>query len=202
MSLAGCPWVREGPRSVLRSCEQATPPEIPDLQRGGTSDAQHPVRQEVRVATRPASIRPQAGARALLEVVMIKGTCHCGAAGWTLEGDPGSITACNCTLCRRYGTLWAYDFENERIRLFGPTSVYMRAGKEAPTLEIRFCPTCACVIGWRGLHLTAEGRRRIAVNVRLAAPEDVAHLLIDPFDGLDSFEDQPRDGRCVRDLWS
>ena len=46
---------------------------------------------------------------------MLKGSCHCGAAGWTLEGDPGPATACNCTLCRRYGALWAYDYEGERI---------------------------------------------------------------------------------------
>jgi hypothetical protein len=31
---------------------------------------------------------------------MLNGTCHCGALSWNLEGDPGSITACNCTLCR------------------------------------------------------------------------------------------------------
>ncbi|MDE2462228.1 MAG: GFA family protein, partial [Alphaproteobacteria bacterium] len=36
---------------------------------------------------------------------MLTGTCHCGAAHWTFEGDPGAITACNCTLCRRYGAL-------------------------------------------------------------------------------------------------
>ena len=58
---------------------------------------------------------------------MLTGTCHCGAAHWTLEGDPGSVTACNCTLCRRYGTLWAYDYVDERIRLAGPLSAYARA---------------------------------------------------------------------------
>ena len=51
---------------------------------------------------------------------MLTGSCHCGALKWTLEGDPGSITACNCTLCRRYGVLWAYDYENERIKISGP----------------------------------------------------------------------------------
>jgi hypothetical protein len=76
---------------------------------------------------------------------MLNGTCHCGALSWSLEGDPGSITACNCTLCRRYGTLWAY--------------------------------------------------------VRLAAPEAVADLKIDHFDGLNTFTDLPGYGRCVRDLW-
>ena len=39
----------------------------------------------------------------------MKGTCHCGAIEWQLDYDPGPITACNCTVCRRYGALWAYD---------------------------------------------------------------------------------------------
>lgn len=131
---------------------------------------------------------------------MIEGRCHCGGAGWTLEGDPGSITACNCTLCRRYGALWAYDYVDGRIRLFGETAAYTRVEVARPALEIRFCPTCACVLAWRGLHPEPD-RHRIAVNVRLAPPEAVADLAIDHFDGLDTFDDLPRDGRCVRDLW-
>ena len=132
---------------------------------------------------------------------MLKGTCHCGAAHWTLEGDPGPITACNCTLCRRYGTLWAYDFVDERIRIAGPLRSYTRVGKDEPSLEILFCPTCACVLAWRGMHTGSSGRTRIAVNVRLAPPEAVADLPIDHFDGLDTYDDLPRDGRCVRDMW-
>ncbi|TIO31212.1 GFA family protein [Mesorhizobium sp.] len=132
---------------------------------------------------------------------MLTGTCHCGAAHWTLEGDPGSITACNCTLCRRYGALWAYDYVDERIRLAGPTSSYTRAGEHASSLEILFCPTCGCVLAWRGLRSSPAGRTRIAVNVRLAPPDAVADLPIDHFDGLHKFEDLPSDGRCVRDMW-
>ena len=132
---------------------------------------------------------------------MLTGTCHCGALEWTLDGDPGSITVCNCTLCRRYGALWAYDYENERIRITRPSTTYTRATSTHPSLEIHFCPTCGCVLAWRGLRLDDEGRRRIAVNVRLAPPEAVAGLAIDRFDGLDTFEDLPSDGRCVRDYW-
>ena len=132
---------------------------------------------------------------------MLTGTCHCGGAHWTLEGDPGSITACNCTLCRRYGVLWAYDYEDERIRIVGPTTAYARASNADPALEVRFCPTCGCVLCWRGLRLQPDGRRRMAVNVRLAEPDAVANLAIDHFDGLDSFQDLSSDGRCVRDLW-
>lgn len=132
---------------------------------------------------------------------MLTGSCHCGGSHWTLEGDPGRVTACNCTLCRRYGALWAYDYEGERINLAGPRGSYVRPGKDDPSLEILFCPTCAGVLAWRGLRLDPQGRRRMAVNVRLAAPEDVAALPIDHFDGLDTFDDLPADGRCVRDLW-
>lgn len=132
---------------------------------------------------------------------MLTGSCHCGKAGWTLHGDPGSITACNCTLCRRYGTLWAYDYEGERIGIKGQTASYTRVEKDTPTLEILFCPVCACVVSWRGLELEADGRRRIAVNIRLTQPDPVQDLPIDHFDGLDSFEDLPSRGRCVRDLW-
>lgn len=43
---------------------------------------------------------------------MIKGSCLCGAVQWQFDGVPDGATACNCTACRRYGVLWAYDFED------------------------------------------------------------------------------------------
>ena len=131
---------------------------------------------------------------------MITGTCHCGAAHWTLEGDPGRVTACNCTLCRRYGALWAYDYVDGRIAVSGPVQRYSRSAKPNPTLEILFCPTCGCVLAWRGLRTSQNGRVRIAVNLRLAEPQDVADLRLEHFDGLVTFDGVPPDG-CVRDMW-
>jgi hypothetical protein len=132
---------------------------------------------------------------------MLRGSCHCGALGWTFDGMPESVTACNCTLCRRYGTLWIYDYEGGRIALTGKSTVYTRAERTNPALEFHFCGRCACVTAWRGLRTEPDGRRRIAVNVRLTEPGAIAHLPIDHFEGLVSFEDLPRDGRCVADLW-
>jgi len=110
---------------------------------------------------------------------------------------PEGATACNCTACRRYGVLWAYDYEDDRIDVSGPTQAYVR-GK---ALKFHFCPTCGCVAYWRALEPNKEGKRRIAVNLRLAEPETVAQIPIDHFDGLVSFDDVPRDGRCVKDYW-
>ncbi len=53
---------------------------------------------------------------------------------------------------------------------------------------------------WPGLRLEEDGRRRMAVNVRLPSePGVVAAIPIDHFDGFDTIEDLPRSGRCVRD---
>jgi hypothetical protein len=129
---------------------------------------------------------------------MIEGACDCGAVRWSFDGDPGLVTACNCTICRRYGVLWAYDYENERIRVSGPTRTYVRGKRH---IGFHFCPDCGCIAYWRGLNPGDDGRRRIAVNVRLAEPDAVGALPIEHFDGLKSWTDLPRDGRCVADMW-
>jgi len=128
---------------------------------------------------------------------VISGSCICGIVRWQFEGRPDAATACNCTACRRYGVLWAYDYEGRGIRVSGKTQAFVRG----ESLEFHFCPSCGCVAFWRGLQLEGQGRRRIAVNLRLAEPAAVADIPIDHFDGLDTFEDLPRDGRCVADYW-
>jgi hypothetical protein len=129
---------------------------------------------------------------------MLQGSCLCGTVSWNFDGMLDSATACNCTACRRYGTLWAYDYEGERIKVSGETKPYIR-GK---ALSFNFCPQCGCVAYWRGLRLNDNGQRRIAVNLRLAEePQAIAAIPIDHFDGLDTFDDLPRDGRCVADMW-
>jgi hypothetical protein len=128
---------------------------------------------------------------------MIKGSCHCGAVQWQFEGQPDAATACSCTVCRRYGVLWIYDYEGEGIKFSGKTQCYIRG----EAIEFHFCPVCGCLAFWRGQRPRADGRRRCAVNVRLAEPEAVASIPIRRLDGLNTFTDLPRDGRCVGDYW-
>lgn len=128
---------------------------------------------------------------------MIEGHCHCGAVHWRLDQRPADATACNCTVCHRYGALWAYGYEGESIHIGGNTEAYAR-GK---AIAFHFCPRCGGVAFWRALQTDDRGRRRIAVNLRLADADAVASVPIDHFDGLDRFTDLPRDGRCVGDYW-
>lgn len=131
------------------------------------------------------------------EINALEGSCHCGAISWTYKGVPESATACNCTSCRRWGGLWAYGYENERIEVRGASKTYVRG----PNLAYHFCPVCAVVAYWRALKVDEEGKYAMAVNLRLTEPESIAHLPIDHFEGLKSFEDLPRDDRRVRDYW-
>lgn len=129
---------------------------------------------------------------------MIEGTCHCGSVRWSFEGDPGSATACNCTICRRYGVLWAYGWDGHGVETSGETLTYVRG---EGGIGFHFCPRCGCVTWWRGVRPRPDGRTRIAVNLRMADPEAVADLPVRHFDGLDRFEELPVDGRRVHDLW-
>ena len=119
----------------------------------------------------------------------------CGAVKWRFDGTPDGATAYNCTPCRRYGVLRAYDYEGEGIHVSGETTAYIRGD----LLSCHFFGACGCIMYWRGSKLDDKGRRRIAVNLLWAEPAAVARIPIDLFDGLVTFEDLPCDGRCVAD---
>ncbi len=129
---------------------------------------------------------------------MMTGRCHCGAVSWEFDKDPERATACNCTVCRRYGVMWIYGKQDKDVRVRGETTTYMRGDKD---LGFHFCPTCGCVAYWRGVEPGEDGFHNIAVNVRLAEPDVVADLPVRHFDGLTTWSSKPEDNRCVKDLW-
>lgn len=130
---------------------------------------------------------------------MIDGCCHCGKTEWTFAALPDSATACNCTVCRRYGALWAYDWVDGLIATRGRTRAYLRGDRE---IAFHFCPECGCVTWWRGAAPDGDGRTRLAVNLRMARePAAIGAIPIRHFDGLDHWQTLPADGRTVSDLW-
>jgi len=128
---------------------------------------------------------------------MLEGTCLCGLVQWTLKDVPQSATACSCTACRRYGTLWAYGWEGEDITLSGPTTAFIRGD----SLSFNFCATCGNVSHWYGFNVNEQGKRRVAVNLRLGDPGPIEDVPIRHFDGLETWKSRPEDGRCVKDMW-
>ena len=128
---------------------------------------------------------------------MLEGTCLCGSVGWKLKQAPKSATACSCTACRRYGTLWAYGWEGDDVEFSGATTAFIRG----ESLSFNFCPSCGNVSHWWGLTLNEQGKRRVAVNLRLTELGPIENVPIRHFDGLDTWESRPDDGKCVKDMW-
>jgi hypothetical protein len=129
---------------------------------------------------------------------MLEGSCHCGAVRWKFEITPKSVTACNCTICRRYGALWAYDYDGDRTQVSGPARVYVWGERG---IGFHFCEHCGCIAYYRALRPDAQGRNRTAVNLRMAEPDAVANIPVNHFDGLKDWTDLGPDGRCVADMW-
>ena len=129
---------------------------------------------------------------------ILEGQCHCGQVKWTYEGEIDRVTSCNCSVCGKYGTLWAYGYRDKNVKVSGETTAYYRGDKE---LGFHFCPNCGCVAYWLAVNERKEGLR-IAVNTRLInKPEAIQDIPIRHFDGLDKFEEDPRDEKTVKDLW-
>ena len=129
------------------------------------------------------------------------GACLCGAVRWRFRGPCEDATLCNCTACRRYGALWIYGQDGREIVVEdsgGTLTAYVR---NSGSLSFNFCGRCGNLVSWRGLKASADGSVRTAVNIRLADPEAVADIPIQRFDGLHSFDDLPKDGRRVADVW-
>ena len=109
-----------------------------------------------------------------------RGSCHCGAIAFEVEGDIDRALSCNCSMCQRKGSLlWfvprtaltlSTPEENSRVYLFNKHR-----------LKHRFCPTC-------GLHPYAEGKDKagtdtVAVNIRCLEDIDLSSIPVTHVDG-------------------
>ena len=111
---------------------------------------------------------------------MLSTTCHCGAVKIEIPRRPRSLTNCDCSICRRYGTLWAY-YKKTEVRITakqGATSAYAWGPK---TLSFVRCNTCGCVTHWE--PAVPERGLRIGINARNFAPAQLGHARIRLLDG-------------------
>jgi hypothetical protein len=113
----------------------------------------------------------------------VDASCHCGAVRLTLQNPPDNVTECNCTICRRYGALWAYYVPDEvTIRVnAGSTEAYVWGDR---SIEFHRCDQCGCITHWSPVDRKAQ---RMAVNARLLDPVILRSLRIRKLDGADTF---------------
>ena len=114
---------------------------------------------------------------------MIKGTCHCGAVTYAFNETPEWTTACNCSVCRRLGTLWIYSLAaNIEIEATDGTIAYSYGKKN---LAFHSCKTCGCTTHWENVKSPSG---KMAVNLKLADPDVIAKIPVRQFDGADTWQ--------------
>jgi hypothetical protein len=109
----------------------------------------------------------------------VDASCHCGAIHLEIETPPETVTDCSCSICRRYGVLWAY-YAPEQVRIVavgGATDIYTWGDR---TIEFHRCETCGCVTHWAPLDRSAG---RMGVNARLMELHVLAAARVRKLDG-------------------
>src|SRR5215468_9361781 len=77
----------------------------------------------------------------------IQGTCLCNAVQLGVARLPRQVTQCNCSVCRRYGTLWAY-YRRSAVSITAPRGALEDYSRRASGLKFVRCRSCGCVIRW------------------------------------------------------
>ena len=113
---------------------------------------------------------------------MIKGSCHCGTVTFEILEKPAFVIACNCSICRKLNTQWAYSHRTELTlnAPIGSTHIYQWGDKD---LEFHSCQTCGCTTHWM-----ASNGSRYAVNCQLASEADMKEIRVRHLDGVDTWE--------------
>lgn len=108
------------------------------------------------------------------------GSCHCGQVAFTVEGKIEGVIACNCSICRRKGSL-LWFVPRTQLTLLTPESNLSTYTFNQHVIRHRFCPTC-------GMHPFGEGTGpdgtpMAAINLRCVDDVDLDTLTVQHFDG-------------------
>jgi hypothetical protein len=114
------------------------------------------------------------------EAMAIRGSCHCGRIAYRLDAEPTEAIECNCSICRRKGSLLA---------AFAPDKFHLETSRDdiatytfgRHVIRHQFCKTCGCAPFSEGTG--PDGEAMVAVNVRCAENLDLSTLKIAQFDG-------------------
>jgi hypothetical protein len=104
---------------------------------------------------------------------MVRAACHCTAVRLEVEDLPDWVLDCNCTICRRYGAIWAYP-EAAKVKLVrgeDATDTYTWGDR---MLAFHRCKVCGCVT-----HMTAldtNPPRIYGINARMIPTLDPASI--------------------------
>lgn len=112
--------------------------------------------------------------------MIFKGSCHCGAVSFEVEGQIDGALACNCSICSRKGSLLWFVPRNN-LRLHTPEDAASTYTFNKHVIKHRFCPTCG--IHPYGEGVDPKGNAMAAINLRCVEDIDLDSIPVHKFDG-------------------
>jgi len=110
----------------------------------------------------------------------IQGTCLCGAVQLGVARLPRQVTQCSCSVCRRYGTLWAY-YKRSAVSITAPRGALEDYSRRPRGLRFVRCRTCGCVVCWDSRRKGPD--QRMGVNMRNFDHARMASVPVKVLDG-------------------
>jgi hypothetical protein len=114
------------------------------------------------------------------EAKTYEGSCHCGNVRYRVESDLGHVVSCNCSICRRKGTLLTF-VPAAKFELVSGEEALSDYQFNRMNVHHLFCSTCGIASFSRGTG--PDGQPMAAINVRCLDGVDLDALTITPFDG-------------------
>jgi hypothetical protein len=111
-------------------------------------------------------------------------SCHCGNIRILIPELPHSLSSCNCSVCRRYGALWAY-FTRRQVTLDADEKALAAYRWGDRTIDFWHCANCGCLTHYTSREDGPESR--FAVNARMLPPDLIESLPVRRFDGADTW---------------
>jgi len=101
---------------------------------------------------------------------------------------PRKLTACNCSICRRYGAIWAY-FQRKSVDVICEDAALEAYTWRNKKLQFYRCTSCGCVTHHERTKKRADATDTRAVNMRnVDDPSIVCDLPIRVLDGASSWK--------------
>ena len=119
---------------------------------------------------------------------MFTTSCHCGAIQLEIARKPRKMTACNCSICRRYGATWAY-FQRKSVNVIRGGNALARYSWRDGRLRFCRCKNCGCVMHHERSAQRADGTDIRGVNMRnVDEPAIICNLPVRMLDGASSWK--------------
>lgn len=111
----------------------------------------------------------------------IHGSCHCGRVAFSADLEPTEAVECNCSICRRKGSLLAF-VAGDKFTLETPREALSTYTFHKHVIRHQFCNVCGCAPFAESTH-PDSGQPMAAINLRCVDDIDLSTIRIIPFDG-------------------